>query len=185
MPVAVLAAGTPNPLAYDPTEVVVGVVAFLLLFVVLRRTVFPRLEQVYAERVDRIDGGMQRAEEMRRQAAALRQEYDDQLSGLRAEAARIRDEARAEGQQVRAELRAAAEAEAERIRLLGMEQLAQAGEQVRRDLRGELGGLAVGLAERILGGPLGSAVRPGVVNEFLADLDRTAPEAGETASRSG
>jgi F-type H+-transporting ATPase subunit b len=162
---------------------------------VLRRAVLPRLERVYAERADRIDGGQQRAEVLREQAAAIRQEYDDRIAELRAEAARIRDEARAEGQQVRSELRAAAEAEVEGLRRRGAEQLAVARERAVRELRGELDGLATGLAQRVLGGALGDgARRSAVVAEFLAELDtgrdgadpdRTAPEAGEAAGRPG
>jgi F-type H+-transporting ATPase subunit b len=185
-PTAVLAAETAsNPLAVDPVEVVVGVVAFLLLFIVLRRTVFPRLERMYAERAERIDGGMRRAEETRRQAAALRQDYEAQHAALRAEAARIRDEARAEGQRVRAELRAAAEEEAERMRLRGVEQLDRAREQVRQELHPRLGEPATALAERILGGRLDPALQAAVVAEFLAALDDAAPETGETATRPG
>jgi F-type H+-transporting ATPase subunit b len=184
--IAVLAAETAsNPLAIEPVEVVVGTVAFLLLFIVLRRTVFPRLERIYAERAERIDGGMRRAEETRKQAAALRQDYEVQHAALRAEAARMRDEARAEGQRVRAELRAAAEEEAERMRLRGVEQLDRAREQVCQELRPQLGELAAALAERILGGRLDPALQAAVVAEFLAEPDGAAPEAGVRATRPG
>jgi F-type H+-transporting ATPase subunit b len=175
MTVLPLAAEATNPLNYDPLEVVVGVVAFLLLFLLLRRTVFPVFERVYAERADRIDGGLQRAEETRKRAAALQQEYEQQLAELRAEAARIRDEARADGQRARAELRAAAEAEVARIRERGEADIAAARDQVVREMRGELGGLSADLAERIVGGPLGDGYGVTAVDAFLAELDGRSP----------
>jgi F-type H+-transporting ATPase subunit b len=176
MTVRLLAAEAESPLNYDPLEIVVGVVAFLVLFLVLRATVFPAFERIYAERADRIEGGAARAEETRKRAAALRQEYEEQLAALRAEAAGIRDEARAEGQRIRVELRERAEAEVARIRQEGEAQLAATREQVIRELRGELGGLSTELAERILGGAL--VIGPGpaaVVAEFLAETDGRSP----------
>ena len=167
-----LAAEELNPLVPHTAEIIVGLIAFGLLLWLLSRTVFPQFEKVYAERTDRIEGGLKRAEEAQEQAVALRRQYEEQLAGLRAEAARIRDDARAEGNRIRAELRAQGEEEAERIRQRGEEQLAAAREQAVRQLRAEVGGLAVSLAERILGEALSDdARRSATVDNFLAELD--------------
>jgi F-type H+-transporting ATPase subunit b len=108
----VLAAEELNPLVPHWSEIIVGTIAFILLFLVLRKTAFPQFEKVYAERTDKIEGGLKRAEEAQQEANELKRQYEEQLAGLRAEAARIRDDARAEGQQIKAELRAQAEEEA-------------------------------------------------------------------------
>src|SRR3954447_23630973 len=172
MSLVLAAEGELNPLVPHPVEIVVGTIAFLLLFWLLARTVFPQFEKVYAERTDKIEGGLKRAEEAQQEAAELKRQYEEQLAGLRAEAARIRDDARAEGQQIKAELRAQAEEEAARIRQRGEEQLAAAREQAVRQLRGEIGGLAGSLAERILGEALSDdARRSATVDNFLAELD--------------
>lgn len=181
---SVLAAEQLNPLIPAPVEIVVGTIAFLLLLWLLAKTVFPQFEKVYAERVDKIEGGLRRAEEAQEQAAALKRQYEEQLAGLRAEAARIRDDARAEGNRIRAELREQAEEEAERIRRRGEEQLSAQREQAVRQLRGEVGGLSVQLAERLIGSSLEDEDRRrGTVDSFLAELDgfaerRTAPAGG-------
>ncbi|WP_232667987.1 F0F1 ATP synthase subunit B [Pseudonocardia sp. TRM90224] len=169
---SVLAAEEINPLTPHPVEMIVGTIAFLILFFVLKRTVFPQFEKIYAERTDKIEGGLKRAEEAQEQAAALKKEYEEQLAGLRAEAARIRDDARAEGQQIKAELRAQAEEEAARIRARGEEQITAAREQAVRQLRGEVGGLSVQLAERLIGRSLADdASRSATVDTFLDELD--------------
>ena len=174
-----------NPLVPHPVEIVVGTIAFLLLLWLLSRTVFPQFEKVYAERTDRIEGGLKRAEEAQEQAAALKRQYEEQLAGLRAEAARIRDDARAEGNRIRAELREQAEEEAARIRQRGEEQLVAQREQAVRQLRGEIGGLSVQLAERLIGTSLGDdGRRSETVDSFLAELDGLADRRG-TAARSG
>ncbi len=172
MGITLAAEGELNPLIPHTVEIVVGTIAFLLLFWLLSRTVFPQFEKVYAERTDRIEGGLKRAEEAQEQAAALKRQYEEQLAGLRAEAARIRDDARAEGNRIRAELREQAEEEAERIRRRGEEQLAAQRERAVRQLRGEIGGLSVQLAERLIGTSLADeGRRRETVDTFLAELD--------------
>jgi F-type H+-transporting ATPase subunit b len=172
MTTTLLAAEELNPLVPHTSEIIVGTIAFVLLFLVLRRFAFPQFEQVYAERKEKIEGGLKRAEEAQEEAAELKRQYEEQLAGLRAEAARIRDDARAEGAQIRAELRAQAEEEAARIRQRGEEQIAAAREQAVRQLRGEIGGLSVELASRIIGESLADeARRRATIDTFLAELD--------------
>jgi F-type H+-transporting ATPase subunit b len=161
-----------NPLVPHLSEIIVGTIAFALLFWLLSKTIFPQFERVYAERTDRIEGGLKRAEEAQEQAAALKRQYEEQLAGLRAEAARIRDDARAEGNRIRAELREQAEQEAGRIRQRGEEQLVAQRERAVRQLRGEIGGLSVQLAERIIGTSLADdGRRRDTVDAFLSELD--------------
>ncbi|TQM14995.1 F0F1 ATP synthase subunit B [Pseudonocardia kunmingensis] len=168
----VLAAEELNPLVPHTVEIIVGTIAFLLLLFVLWKTVFPQFEKIYAERTDKIEGGLKRADEAQQEANDLKRQYEEQLAGLRAEAARIRDDARAEGQQIKSELRAQAEEEAARIRQRGEEQIAAAREQAVRQLRGEIGGLSVQLAERIIGDSLADDTRrSATVDSFLAELD--------------
>jgi F-type H+-transporting ATPase subunit b len=177
MVTAVLAAEELNPLLPHTSEIVVGLIAFGLLFWLLSRTVFPQFERVYAERTDKIEGGLKRAEEAQEEAQALKRQYEQQLAGLRAEAARIRDDARAEGNQIKAELRAQAEEEAARIRQQGEAQLAAQREQAVRQLRGEIGGLSVQLAERIIRESLADDDRRRrTVDSFLAELDGLAAQ---------
>jgi F-type H+-transporting ATPase subunit b len=139
---------------------------------VLNKYAVPRFEALYTERTDAIEGGLKRAAETQEQADRLKLQYEEQLAGLRAEAARIRDDARAEGQQIKAELRAQAEEEAARIRARGEEQIVAQRDQVVRQLRGEIGGLSVQLAERLIGDSLADEQRrSATVDAFLAELD--------------
>jgi F-type H+-transporting ATPase subunit b len=176
----ILAAEGPLPVLPHWSEVFVGLVAFGLLLFVLWKFAVPRFEALYTERTDAIEGGLKRAQETQLEADELRKQYEEQLAGLRAEAARIRDDARAEGQQIKAELRAQAEEEAARIRQRGAEQIATAREQTVRQLRGEIGGLSVQLAERLIGDSLADdARRSATVDSFLAQLDGMTPGRSE------
>ena len=179
----ILAAEEPLPILPLPGELIVGIVAFAILLFVLNKYAVPRFEALYAERTDAIEGGLKRAAEAEEQANARKAEYEEQMAGLRAEAARIRDDARAEGTQIKAELRAQAEEEAARIKQRGEEQIAAAREQAVRQLRGEIGGLSVQLAGRLIGAELADTDRRrSTVDSFLGELDGMAPRQTTGAS---
>lgn len=183
MDTVILAAEEPLPVLPLPGELIVGIVAFAILLFVLNKYAVPRFEAMYAERTDAIEGGIKRAQDAQEQAERLKAEYEEQIAGLRAEAARIRDDARAEGAQIKAELRAQAEEEAARIKQRGEEQIVASREQAVRQLRGEIGGLSVQLASRLIGAELADTeARRGTVDSFLAELDGMAPRQTTGAS---
>jgi F-type H+-transporting ATPase subunit b len=164
-----LLTGMKPPLQANVTEMVVGLVAFGLVFVVLARVVHPKFEAVYAERADRIDGGLARAEKLRAEAEDLHRQYEAQLAEARAEAGAIRDAARAEGAEIRAQLRGEAEAEATAIRARATEEIATQRASAAQSLHGAVGSLSTQLAEKILGGSL-SAGSASTVQSYLAEL---------------
>ena len=85
-----LAAGEElNPLIPHTAEIIVGFIAFSLLYMVLRRAVVPRFEKAFAERTDAIQGGMERAERAQREAEAALNQYKAQLADARGEAQTI------------------------------------------------------------------------------------------------
>ncbi len=171
-------ANEPNPILPLGQELVVGSIAFAILCYVLIKFVFPRMEQMFAARVDAIEGGIKRAEERQAEANALFDQYKLQLAEARTEAARIRQEAAADADGIRQDLLARAREEADRIIAAGKDQLAGERQTIVRELRGEIGTLAVDLASRIVGESLQEeARRKGTVDRFLSELD-AAPVVG-------
>jgi F-type H+-transporting ATPase subunit b len=175
----------PSPLMPHLSELIVGLVAFALLFFFLSRTVFPMFERTYAERTAAIEGGMKRAEEAQAEAQQALEDYRRQLADARGEASRIREEARAQGAAILAEMRENAQAESERITARAHAQIAAEREQVVRSLRAEVGTLATQLAERVVGESLADDARSQrVVERFLADLE-SSDSAGNGAGPAG
>src|SRR5215213_5497397 len=101
----ILAAEAHNPLLPPLGEIIIGLIAFAIVFVVFVKVVAPRFEQVFQARREAIEGGIERAEAMQAEAMAALEQYRAQLAEARTEAAQIRDQARAEGQQILEELR--------------------------------------------------------------------------------
>ena len=170
---------THNPIIPLWQELVLGIIAFALICYVLMKFVFPRMEETFRARVDAIEGGIKRAEEAQAEANRLLEQYRAQLAEARTEAARIRDEARADAEGIRQDVLARAREESERIIAAGNDQLNAQRESILRQLRSEVGTLAVDLAGRIVGESLADEARSrGTVDRFISELDATGPSGG-------
>ena len=65
-----------GPLApHHLSEVVVGIVLMLIIWLVLAKKVVPAFEEMYHKRLDAIQGGMERAEKAQADAEAALSEY--------------------------------------------------------------------------------------------------------------
>jgi F-type H+-transporting ATPase subunit b len=169
----------PNVILPHVPEIIVGTIAFALLCFVLLKFVFPRMEATFQARVEAIEGGIKRAEEAQAEAANLLEQYRQQLAEARTEAARIRDEARADAVGIREDMLAKAREESDRIIAAGREALQTERQTIVRQLRAELGTLAVELAGRIVGEALEDEVRRrGTVERFLNELGDDSSPAG-------
>jgi F-type H+-transporting ATPase subunit b len=167
-----------NPLVPNLTELIVGAVTFGIIFFALWKVLIPRLNKTLAERTDKIEGGLQRAEEAQAEANATLARYREQLAEARHEAARLREEAREQGAQIIAEMREQAQAEGRRLVEAAHAQIEADRQQALQSLKAEVGGLAVDLASRVVGESLTDEARQRrVVERFLDELDQQAERA--------
>jgi F-type H+-transporting ATPase subunit b len=167
-----------NPLVPDLTELIVGAVTFGIIFFALWKVLIPRLNQTLEERTDKIEGGLQRAEETQAEANETLAKYREQLAEARHEAARLREEAREQGAQIIAEMREQAQAEGRRLVEAAHVQIEADRQQAIQSLRTEVGGLAVDLASRVVGESLTDEARQRrIVERFLDELDQQAESA--------
>ena len=174
-----LAAGQlQNPLIPNLTELIVGIVTFGIIFFALWKVLLPRLSKTLAERTDKIEGGLQRAEDAQAEADATLAKYREQLAEARHEAARLREEAREQGAQIIAEMREQAQAEGRRLVDAAHVQIEADRQQALQSLKAEVGTLAVDLASRVVGESLTDEARQRrVVERFLDELDQQAERA--------
>jgi len=169
-----LEAATANPLVPNIAEIVVGLVAFSLLFIVLKSRVVPMFEKAFAARTEAIEGGIAKAENAQREAQAALEAYTAQLSDARGEAQSIREEARVQGAAIIEDLRAKAQEEAARITAAAHASIEAQRQQAIASLRHEVGALATELASKIVGEALDDQVRQsGIVDRFLNDLEQS------------
>ncbi|MGH3794910.1 MAG: F0F1 ATP synthase subunit B [Pseudonocardiaceae bacterium] len=157
----------------------VELLIFLLVLAVLWRYVVPPVKRAMTERQEMIRKQIVESEQARNRLQQAEARYKEALTEARVEAAKIREAARADAQAIKDEMRQQADQEVARIQQRGEEQLATQREQVVRELRAEVGRLAVELASRIVGESLtDDARRAGTVDRFLEELERMAATDG-------
>jgi len=148
-----------NPLVPHTAELIVGFVAFTLLFLVLRSKVVPMFEKAFAERTEAIQGGMEKAERAQLEAERALTQYTTQLNEARGEAQKIREDARVQGAAIIEDLRSKAAEEAARITASATAAIEAERQQALTSLRNEVGALATELAGKIVGEALDDQVR--------------------------
>jgi len=172
------ASSSPNPLVPNWTEVIVGAIGFFIVFFALWKVLLPRITTVLDERTEKIEGGLQKAEELQAEATRTLGRYQAQLADARHEAARLREEAREQGAAIIAEMREQAQVEARRITEAAQAQIAADRQQAFATLRAEIGTLSVQLASKIVGESLDDEARQSrVVDRFLTELDASQSQA--------
>ena len=167
------ASSSTNPLIPSVTELVFGLIGFVVIFGALYKVLLPRLQKTLSERTEAIEGGIERADEAQAEAKQVLEQYQTQLAEARHDAARLREEAREQGAQIIAEMREQAQAEARRITESAQAQIEAERQQALTSLRTEVGTLATELASRIVGESLADQARQSrMVDRFLDELEQ-------------
>ena len=176
-------AKTDNFLIPDATFIA-ELVAFVLILLIVWRYIVPPVQKVLRERQEMIRQQAADADDTKAKLAEAEAAYKNALTEARVEAAQIRENARAEAQRTVEELRTAAQEEQARIVARGDEQLARQRTAIVRELRAEIGTLAVELSEKIVDQRLAddNEVRS-TVDSFIAGLDaQDSAQAGSSSS---
>lgn len=178
----ILAAEPPNVLVPPIAELVVGGLAFLIVFGALLWKLLPKLTTVLDQRAETIEGGIARAEEAQAEAQKTLEEYRSQLAEARHEAARLREEARQQGSAIIAEMREQAQSEAQRLTAQAHQQIDAERKQALASLRADVGRLSVDLASRVVGEALEDDARQRrTIDRFLAEIETSSDVSSTSA----
>lgn len=148
-------------------ELVVGAIAFAVLFFFMWKWVLPRIGAALEERRAKIQGDLEKAEETRRTAEEELAGYRQQLAGAREESNRIIEEARRTAEQLRADIEARAERESAAIVARAQEEIRAERDRVFQELRAEVADIAVGLAGRVVGQSLDAKAHQRLIDEYI------------------
>jgi F-type H+-transporting ATPase subunit b len=145
-------------------ELLVGALAFAVLFFFVWKWVLPRVGNLLDERRDRIQGELERAEETRRSAE---QELEQYRRKLAEQSNRIIEEGRRSAEQVRADIQARAEREAAATVAKAQDEIRAERDRVFQELRTEVAEISVELAERVVGESLDGKAHQRLIDEYL------------------
>jgi F-type H+-transporting ATPase subunit b len=158
-------------------------IAFVLILAIIWRYILPYIQGPLEKRQELIRQQVKDAEEAKVRLEEAEKTYQNAMKEARAEAAEIRENARAEAQRSIEDVRAQAQEESDRIVARGEEQLDHQRAAIVRDLRAEIGILAVELAEKVLDQRLADDAQVrATVDSFIAALD--ASERAQAGSQS-
>ena len=152
------------------TELIVGAIAFAIVFGFMAKWVLPRLNQVLDERREKIQGEMEKAEAAHKDAQAELDEYRSQLAGARDEANRVIEEARKTAEQLRKDLQAKAEQDAADLVVRAQEEIRAERDRVFQELKASVGQLSVELAGRVVGESLDPKRHEKLVDDYINDV---------------
>jgi F-type H+-transporting ATPase subunit b len=154
----------------ETPELIWGIVAFALLFLLLSRFALPSMNRMLEERRARIQGQLEEAEDIKVEAEELRRQYEQQLRDARAEANAIIERARGDAEQVRETKVAEAEEEAESIRQRARADAEAERARLVQQLRTQVAALSVDLAGRIVHRELDEEQHRTLVDEYIDQL---------------
>ena len=161
-----------NILRLPLDELIIGTLAFAIVFFALAKFAFPAISKTLEDRADAIEGGLARAENSQAEAAAMLEEYRAQLADARGEAANIRAEAQAEKTAMIESARGEAAAAAASVTERAQAQIEAERSQAMASLRRDVSELALTLAGKVVGEALTDDARARAsVDRFIADLE--------------
>ncbi|OEV05800.1 F0F1 ATP synthase subunit B [Streptomyces oceani] len=172
-----------NPLVPPIPELVIGTIAFGIVFVVFWKKLVPSINKILDERREAIEGGIEQANDAKLEAQQTLDQYKAQLAEARREAARMRSEAEQRGADLIAEMREEGQRQREEIIAAGHAQIEADRKQAAQQLRQDVGTLATELAGKLVGESLEDHARQSrTIDRFLDQLEE---KADATAGTSG
>ena len=161
----------PNPILPEPTEIIWGGAAFIVLLALMTWKLFPVVKNLMEQRTQRIQDSLDDADRERAEAAEVRARYEAELADAKAEAARLVDEAREQAASVRADLQARAEADIADMRERAAADVEASKRQAIADLQSEVSDIALGAAEAVLGRSLENPeMQRQLVDDYIASV---------------
>ena len=148
-------------------ELILGIDCFVAILLLFSKFVIPRVNKVLDERRDQIVGQMERAEQERKDADKLLEDYRVQLAGAKDDANKIIEEARKTADQLRKDLTAKAEGDAQALVVRAQEEIRAERDRVFQELKVSVGQLSVELAGRVVGESLDAARHQKLVDQYI------------------
>lgn len=147
-------------------------IAFAVVFYVMAKKVFPKLTETLADREQQIKGDLEQAEQTRKEAEQVLEDYKARVAQAREESNRIVDEARQAAESVRADLIHRAEGEARLIVDKAQKELAGERDRTTQALQSQLAQWSTQIASLIVEKQLDPGAQKELVESFIRDVQK-------------
>ncbi|MDY7109481.1 MAG: F0F1 ATP synthase subunit B [Planctomycetota bacterium] len=167
-----LAAEGGNPVAVQLLPALTSIVVFVIFYLILRATVWPKIVGGLNDRADKIRGEIEAAEQARAEAKAAQDEYQRALAEARREAGEMIARAKDDAKSAAEELRKRNETELAEMKRRAGEDINAAKLAAIKELHMEAASLAATLAGKILQREISVEDQQRLVEESLRELGR-------------
>ncbi len=154
-------------LSIDIGTILFTLLNLLLLFLGLKHFLFKPVNGILEKRQEEVDRKLQEAETAKSEAEAEREAYTQKLADAKEESAEMLRKATRRAQERSDEIVAAAKAEAAAVMQQNEQELERERRRAATALRGEVSGLAVAVAEKVVGREINQADHERLIDEFI------------------
>lgn len=145
---------------------------FILLLLILRAVAYKPILRMLDERSARIRESMERADEIKAQAARTEEEFARRLAEARRESQEIVSQAEKVAERLRQEELDRTRRQVEEVRIKAVEEIGRERERAISDLRRQVADLAILAAGRAVGRSLDQASHNRLIQEALTEAER-------------
>lgn len=161
-------------LEFHLSTIIFTIINLLVLYAVLRKLLFGKVNAVLQQRAALVQQEMDAARADNRQAQELKEQYEEKLQDAHQEAEKILSDAQIRAQRVYEGKVAEAEREVQRLRGEAQVQIATERETMLRGARQEVASLALLAAAKVAGRSMDSGDDRAFVEEFLTEVGEQA-----------
>ena len=158
---------SPSPILPAADELVWGAISFFILFGLMWKFALPAIKDGMNARTERIRADLAAAEGAKSEAETVLEGYKAELSGAKAEAGRIIEEARQAADALKKDAEVRLQNELTDIRARATADIESAKVQAIADLKGEVAQLAIGAAEVVVGHSLDQATQVQLIETYI------------------
>ena len=165
---AVAAAEVKLPfLSIDTGTILFTLINLAILVFGLKHFLFKPVNDILAKRQEAVDKSLNEAEQAKTEAEAARAEYAEKLTAAKEESAEMLKKATRRAQERSDEIVAAAKAEAAAVMQQNEAELEREKRRAASELRSEVSGLAVMVAEKVVEREINPADHARLIDEFI------------------
>lgn len=162
--------GLLHELGIEPSAIIIQAIGFLLLFLILKRTLFGKIGALLEDRKRDIRQRMEKLEADQQELTRLQDEMRRRLAEIELEARSQIQTAIEEANAERAKIIDQANRDAERELVRARQEIQREKEQAIAELRAQVADLAMLIAERVLNAALDGPQHRKVIQEFIEQL---------------
>ena len=162
-----------NSLGINFKVVLVQIVAFLLLFWILKKFLFTRIAEHMQSRSEEIKNTFDKIEKDKQEVERLTKEYQQKIAEIEKEAYAKIQEAVKEGISAKNEIVTQAQTQAQKELKKAKDEIGREKEKAILELRNEVINLSLKAAEKLLDTSMDEKTNSKLVDKFLTDIEET------------